>query len=79
MFGDIDASFANGANDKMIEKKIFEMIIFHDKIIDVFDTVAEVYSVAIFFHLICNVLFFASAIYQTEMVCATPLLWSNFK
>lgn len=70
MFANIDAHahIENSAANKMIERKIFETIIFHNKIIVVYDTVAEVYSVAIFFHLISNVLFFAGAIYQTEMV-----------
>lgn len=68
MFEDIDTGVANNDGEKKIEKKIFETIIFHNKMIDAFNTVAEVYSAAIFFHLLCNVLFFASAIYQTEMV-----------
>ncbi|XP_031627719.1 putative odorant receptor 92a [Contarinia nasturtii] len=63
MFQEIDR---NGENIETVEKNIFNTIIFHNKIIEFFEILAKVYSAAIFFHLICNVLFFAGALYQTE-------------
>lgn len=69
MFMEMDKCVKNDENIKSIEQNIFETVIFHNKIIDIFDIVADIYSAAIFFHLICNILFFAGAIYQTEMVC----------
>ncbi|XP_055309426.1 odorant receptor 45b-like [Sitodiplosis mosellana] len=53
--------------DEVIEKDIFETVVFHNKILELFDIVADIYSAAIFFHLICNILFLAGAVYQTEM------------
>lgn len=78
MFMGIDNSVANEEDDKIAEKQIFEAIVFHNKVLSVFETVAEIYSAAIFFHLICNVLFFAAAIYQTEMVFAFLKCFSPF-
>lgn len=68
MFTGIDEDVKDEQNFQAIEGKIFDTIIFHNKFIDVFDIMANVFSVAIFFHLICNILFFAAAIFQTEMV-----------
>lgn len=72
MFTQIDKNVLIKENHKKIENDIFDAIIFHNKIMDVFELVADVYSGAIFFHLICNILFFAAAIYQTEMVFTYP-------
>lgn len=69
MFNEIDENVKNGESGEMIEKKVFETVVFHNNILDVFDTVADIFNAAIFFHLICNIIFFAGAIYQTEMVC----------
>lgn len=68
MFDEIDRKIRADDNFNAIEHDLFEIIIFHNKVFGVFETVAEIYSVAIFFHLICNILFFAAALYQSEMV-----------
>lgn len=68
MFKIIDKNIENNENIRMIEEKVFSAIFFHNRIIDFFEILADVYSAAIFFHLMSNVLFFAGAIYQTEKV-----------
>lgn len=70
MFVGIDEQIQNAECFETIQKSLFETIVFHNKIFEVFDMVSKIYSMAIFFHLICNVIFFAGALYQTEMVCA---------
>lgn len=69
MFNELDRKNRDKANTETIETCLFDIIIFHNKVFEVFETVATIYSVAIFFHLICNVLFFAAAIFQAGMVC----------
>lgn len=69
MFMELDERIQNAESFQTIEKCLFDAITFHNRIFVVFETVSKIYSVAIFFHLICNVLFFAGAIYQTELVC----------
>lgn len=78
MFNEIDKNAENKESDESIEKKVFETVVFHNKVLDVFDIVADIYSAAIFFHLICNIVFFAGAIYQTEMVCPFRLILFSF-
>lgn len=68
MFMEIDKNASKGESEENIKKDVFQTIIFHNKIMNVFEKVSDVYSAAIFFHLICNILFLAAAIYQTEMV-----------
>lgn len=68
MFDEVDKKIQAEDGFEAIEKDLFDIIIFHNKVLEVFETVAEIYSVAIFFHLICNILFFAAALYQTQMV-----------
>lgn len=69
MFMGIDEKIQNAECFETIQKSLFETIVFHNKAFEVFDIVSKIYSMAIFFHLICNVIFFAGALYQTEMVC----------
>lgn len=69
MFMELDERIQNAVSFQTIKKCLFDAITFHNRIFVVFETVSKIYSVAIFFHLICNVLFFAGAIYQTELVC----------
>lgn len=68
MFVTLDIKVRQEEKLGAIKKDLFEAIIFHNKMFDIFDTVADIYSTAIFFHLISNVLFFSAAVFQTEMV-----------
>lgn len=69
MYSEIDKKVESEESVEVIETEVFDTVIFHNKILDVFDIMADSYSATIFFHLIFNILFLAGAIYQTEMVC----------
>lgn len=71
MFQELDQT--DEKNIRAIEENVFKAIIFHNKIIAFFEILADIYSGAIFFHLISNVLFFAGALYQTEKVMHVEL------
>lgn len=68
MFTLIDNSVARKDDDQKIKKEIFETIVLHNRVVDMFELLCEIYSTAIFYHLICAVLFLAAALYQVEMV-----------
>lgn len=57
IFDKLDRKVAAQLDSKAIEEDIFDAIVFHNKLLDIFDKLSKIYSAAIFFHLICNILF----------------------
>lgn len=57
MYAEIDKSVEKNDNAESIEDKIFETVVLHNKIFDVFDIVADIYSAAIFWQL--GILYFS--------------------